>query len=332
MEYRGFGLSGMQVSRLCLGAMTFGGDLPRQDVPRVIDEAIAHGVNLIDTADSYGNSEEILGQVLSPEQRERVFLVSKVYRRYSRDGRIARNSRTNITFNLERSLRLLQTDHLDLLLLHHPDPDTPVEQTLHTLDELVRQGKIRYWGVSNHYAWQMAYMLGLTRERHSEPMVAVQSCYSILERQIEQETVPMLQRFHIGLMCYSPLCGGILTGKYHPETGEPAEGRAARQKAFRERTQDEQITRIVHELRAIAREQEMSLAQLAIAWLLAKPWVSTVILGGSKPEHFSVAYETADRRLPDDVVQRIDDLSAPRVFGKFLNQPQAAGADLNVNA
>ncbi len=332
MEYALFGNTGMSVSRLCLGAMTFSKAINDDDAGRVIDEALDRGVNFIDTADSYAESEVTLGKHLGDGKRDRVFIVSKVFRQFTREKHAARNSRTNIVHNVDRSLARLRTDHLDLFLLHHPDPQTPVEQTLHTLDTLVKQGKIRYWGVSNHYAWQMTYMLGLSRERHLEPLSCVQSSYSILERQIEQEIVPMLQRFNIALMCYSPLGGGILTGKYHPESGEPASSERAEAGKFRARVEDESVGHIVRSLRGIAKEQGLEMNQLATAWLLSKPWATTVLMGGSKPEHFTPIYEVADRRLPDDVVERIDELSLPRVYCEPINQPQRAGAPFNVNA
>jgi len=333
MEYTLFGNSGMRVSTLCLGAMTFPNSLDEGDAARVVDLCLDAGVNFIDTADSYQESEAVLGRLLPPEKREQIYLTSKVYRQFCRNKRVGRNSRVNIINSLERSLRLLNTDYLDLYQLHHPDPETPVEETLRTLDHLVQQGKIRYWGVSNHYAWQMAYMLGLTRERQLEPMICVQSCYSIIDRQIELEITPMLERFNVGLMTYSPLCGGVLTGKYHPEGDQPrGEGRADKAKNFKDRVNDQIVTDIVHELRTIAREQELDMNQLAVAWLQAKPFLSTVILGGSKFEHFTSLLETADHRLPDELVTRIDAISEPRIYTPFMNQPHRAGARVNVSA
>ena len=331
MEYVRFGNTGMQVSRFCLGAMTFGGKLDRAACKRVVDEALDQGVNFIDTADSYGDSEEVLGEVVSPERRDKVFLTTKVFRRFCRDGRVARNCRTNIISSLERSLRLLKTDYVDLYQLHHPDEDAPIEETLETLDTLVTQGKVRYVGVSNHYAWQMAYMLGLCRAHAREPLASIQANYNVLDRQVERSTVPFCNKFNIAMMCYGPLCGGILTGKYMGREQPPEGTRAAGMKPMQEYLDDETVQRIVEGLAAIAEEQGLRMNQLAILWLVAKPHATTIILGGTKPEHFTQILEVADRRLPEDVVQRIDELSAPRVYTPFMNQSfrNAPGLGLN---
>jgi 1-deoxyxylulose-5-phosphate synthase len=324
-----FGNSGMRVSRFCLGAMTFGEDLDEAQTARAVDEAIEHGVNFIDTADSYGRSEELLGRVLTPEKRERVYLATKVWVQHARDKSVGRNSRINITHALERSLGLMKTDYIDLLMLHHPDPETPLDETLATLDNLVAQGKTRYVGVANHYAWQMAYMLSQSRSRGLVPIVSQQACYNILDRAIEPETVPFLERFNVGLMCYGPLCRGILTGKYHQPgyTTEPIHESTA--KRMRNFIDDEAVGRMVPQLREIADEQDLRLNQLAVLWLKSKPYVSTIILGGSKPEHFRDAYEVADRDLPEEVVKRIDEISEERRYRRFFNQPFSAGFALD---
>ncbi|MFW5996454.1 MAG: aldo/keto reductase [Verrucomicrobiota bacterium] len=332
MQYNLFGNTGMNVSRLCLGTMTFPNTLNEKEAAGILDEALDCGVNFVDTADSYNKSEEVLGKIITPAKRDKIFLTSKVYRRFCRAGYVGANSRVNILNNIDRSLKLLQTDYLDLYLLHHPDPKTPVEETMRTLDDLVREGKIRYWGVSNHYAWQMAYMLGLSRERQLEPLVGYQAGYSIIDRQIEAEAVPMLEKFNVGLMVYSPLCGGILAGKYHSENGEIKTETPRGRKAFAKRIQDQRITEIVLQLRSFADEVGMSLNQLALAWLLNKSWVTTVLLGGSKPEQFTPMYEMADKQLPAEVEKKIDELSHFRIYSPLLNHPVKTGARLNINA
>lgn len=331
MQYQLFGNTGMEVSRLSLGAMMLGNQMNDSDSARVIDEALDHGVNLIDTADSYSESEPTVGRVLSPEKRERVYLVSKVYRRFCRDGRVGHNSRVNIHNSLERSLRLLNTDYLDVYLLHHPDPKTPVEETMRTMDRMVEQGKIRYWGVSNHYAWQLAYMLGLSRNRELEPPVCVQSNYSLLERQIETELTPMVERFNLGVMAYGPLCGGVLTGKYHPESGQPASGRADKHKRLQARIADPRVAELIHKLRQWGGEQNLTMSQLSVAWLLQQPWVTTVLLGGTKPEHYTPLYELVDYQMPQDLFEVIEEKTRFRVYDDFANQPFRAGGGLDVN-
>ncbi len=330
MPYTFFGSTGMEVSRLCLGAMTFGtkGLAEVEACGRVLDEGLAAGVNFIDTADSYGRSEEILGQVLDPPKREQIYLATKVYARHCRAGRVARNSRTNILNSLERSLRLLRTSYVDLYMLHHPDPHTPLDETMQTLDQVVRQGKVRHVGVSNHYAWQIGYMLGRASGLGLVPPVSLQANYNLIDRQIERETVPLLERFNLGLMCYSPLSAGILTGKFHTDEAVDAQARAAIAGPYIQRAKDETVARVVRRSREIADQLSLKLNQLAIQWLLSKPYVSTVILGGSRPEHYAALYQTVERVLPEQVVLELDELSAARVDGLHLNQPIRNGFGL----
>ncbi|MBN2307518.1 MAG: aldo/keto reductase [Candidatus Hydrogenedentes bacterium] len=328
MQYVKFGNTGMKVSRFCLGAMTFGGHLrsglDEQASARVVDEALDHGVNFIDTADSYGDSEETLGRILPPEKRERVYLATKVFRCFCRDNRVARNSRVNIINSLERSLRLMKTDYVDLYQLHHPDPDTPADETLSTLDMLVKQGKIRYVGVSNHYAWQMAYMLGLCKAAGWEPLVSVQSNYGLLDRQVEREIVPFCEKFNIAMMCYSPLARGVLTGKYHK--GESSEEISEASKRLTEQyVVDPDVAEVVAELRAVAEENGVAMNQAAILWLMSRPRATAVILGGSKPEHFTQIYEIADRELPEEAIARLDKVAGNRIYQPFRNQSMIGG-------
>ena len=325
MQYVTFGNTGMKVSRFCLGAMMFGGKLDRDGSARVVDEALDHGVNFIDTADSYGDSEEVLGEVLTKEKREKVFLTTKVFRQFCRDRRAGRNSRVNIINSLERSLRLLRTDYVDLYQLHHPDEETSIEETLATLDTLVMQGKIRYVGVSNHYAWQMAWMIGECKAHGWEPLVSIQANYNMIDRQVERETVPFCNKFNIAMMCYGPLCGGILTGKYHGPGGIPEGARGAGQGKMMEYIADETVTAVVGELREIAHQSNLQMNQTAILWLKAKSHATSIILGGTRPEHYTQIYEVADKELPEEVVTRMDELSAPRVYTPFANQSFRAG-------
>jgi 1-deoxyxylulose-5-phosphate synthase len=328
MEYVSFGNTGLKVSRLCLGAMTFPNELSSDESQRVIDEALDRGVNFIDTAESYGNSEEVLGAILSESaKRERVVLATKVYNQRTRDKRVGRNSRVNLIHSLERSLRLLQTDYVDLYQLHHPDPETPFEETIATLDNFVKQGKVRHVGVSNHYAWQMAHHNAVATRHHWEPLVSVQCCYNVLDRPVEIEILPFCRKFQIATMIYSPLCGGILTGKY--KRGKiPAGSRAEEHTRMQQYLRTDLVHDIVDRLRRIARRNKVEMNQLAILWLLAKPVVTSVILGGSKAQHFQSIYDVADRRLSEKDVQEIDEVSAPREWVPFANQPVREGPEL----
>ncbi len=327
MQYVMFGNTGMMVSRFCLGTMMFGGKLDKESCERVVDEAIDCGVNFIDTADSYGDSEEILGQVLPPEKRERVYLATKVYRQHSRDKRVGRNSRVNIINQLERSLRLLKTDYIDLYQLHHPDDRTPLDETIDTLNTLVQQGRIRYWGVSNHYAWQLGFMLGTCQARHLNPPVSIQADYSIVNPQIERETVALCRRMNLALMCYSPLGGGILTGKYHDEKGnvKVQENVRFENERWREMLKEDEVVKIVQANRRVAEENDLQMNQSAVLWLKDKPYVTTIILGGSRPEHYTRIYEVADAELPCEAVEKLDAAAGPRIYSPFKNQPIEGG-------
>ena len=317
MRYTMFGNTGMKVSRFCLGTMNFPNELELDQSARLVDEAIDLGINFIDTADSYDRSEQVLGKILSKEKREKIFLTTKVYKCFCRDGNIARNSRTNIINSLERSLKLLKTDYIDLYQLHHPDKEAPVDETLSALDTLVKQGKVRYIGVSNHLAWQIAYMLGESKAHNWEPLVSQQVAYNIIDRQIEASIVPFCQKFNIAIMCYGPLCGGLLTGKYLNEI--PEGSRMSGKQYYKDFYLDNALIKnIVEKLSAVARENDLSMNQLAILWLMSKPYATTIILGGSKAEHYRQIYPIADRELPDDVVKQIDELSAERIYTRAL--------------
>ncbi len=327
MEYVIFGNTGMMVSRFCLGTMMFSRKLDLEGSRRVVDEAIDHGVNFIDTADSYGDSEDLLGRILSAGKRERVYLATKVYRQHSRDKRVARNSRVNIINQLEQSLRLMRTDYVDLYQLHHPDDQTPIDETLDTLNTLVSQGKIRYWGVSNHYAWQAGYMLGTCHARRLNPPVSLQADYSLVNPQIERESVPLCRRVNLALMAYSPLGGGVLTGKYHDGDGRVTVPENVRfeNERWHEMLRDRDGVDVVKTCRRVAEENNLEMSQAAILWLKSKPWVTTVILGGSRPEHYTRIYDVADAGLPAEAVRELDEVSARRQYSPFKNQPVQGG-------
>lgn len=319
----------MEVSRFCLGAMTFSRKIDFDGTARIMDEAMEHGVNFIDTAESYGESEDFVGRSLQQGgKRDRVYLATKVYTKRARDGHSGRNSRTNILFSLERSLRLLRTDHVDLYQLHHPDADTPIEETLSTLDHLVKQGKIRHIGVTNHYAWQMAYMIGHCNTWGWEPLVSIQCRYNILDRPIEIETVPMAKKFNLAIMAYGPLCGGLLSGKYHRGQPAPQGTRAEKDKTLQKMLENSKTFDVLDRLNEIARRNGVQLSQLAILWLMAKPYLTTPILGGSKAEHFRSIYDIADRSLSENDVKEIDDLTGDYAYRPFQNQPVREGPAL----
>jgi aryl-alcohol dehydrogenase-like predicted oxidoreductase len=327
MQYVQFGETGMKVSRFCLGGMMFSRKLDQDASRLVVDEALDRGVNFIDTAESYGESEEFLGRILDG-RRDKVYLATKVYTKWAADGQCGRNSRANILFSLERSLTLLKTDHVDLYQLHHVDYETAVDETLEALDAIVKQGKTRFVGVSNHYAWQMAQMIGESRRRGFDPIVSNQCSYSIVDRPIEIEMVPMAKRFNLALMVYYPLRGGVLTGKYRRGEGVPAGTRAEQDAKLQILLSKPQLWDVLETVDAVAKRNSLAMNQVAMLWVLAKGFVTCPILGGSKPEHFRMMYEIADRKLIDADVKEIDEASKGFAYKPFVNQPIDRGPDL----
>ena len=325
MKYVRFGNTGMEVSRLCLGGMMFSRVIDADGTRRIVDEALDRGINFIDTAESYTDSEDFLGRALEG-RRERVYLATKCYTKRARDGRCGRNSRVNLLFSIEHSLRQLRTDYVDLYQLHHPDPVTHVDETLSTLDLVVKQGKARHVGVTNHYAWHVAYMMSLAKANGWEPVVSLQARYNILDRVVENESFPMSRRFNLAFMAYAPLCGGLLSGKYARGQPPPDGARAARgDEKLQRRLGDQRAFDVIDQLKPIAEREGLSLNQLAILWLMFDPYVTSVIIGGSRPEHFRAAYDVADRKLSEQTMREIDDLSREFCYREFENQPVRGG-------
>ncbi|MCL6519324.1 MAG: aldo/keto reductase [Armatimonadetes bacterium] len=326
MKYVKFGNAGIEVSKLALGCMDFPTRLDESEAQRVLDTALDHGVNLLDTADTYekGRAEEVLGRILKGK-RDRVILATKFWAKmYDRpNGRGC--SRVHIINALEDSLRRLQTDWIDLYQLHHPDSNTPVEETISTLDNLIKQGKIRYYGVSNHYAWQMAHMLGVSALHNWEPLISVQCRYNIIDRAIENEIVHFVQRFNIATMIYGGLSGGILSGDYH-RGDQPIPGsRLARLKNYQAKITDATFD-LLEKLEVLCKKYNIGMNQLAIAWLVSKPYVTTVLMGGSKPEHFEPIYNVLDLEIAPEDLQQIDEWSQQWRFIPFHNQRIVEGA------
>ncbi len=321
MEYVKFGNAGIEVSRLCLGCMDFPVKLEEKEAGGVLYAAMDEGINFLDTADAYsgGKSEEVVGRLLKGK-RDQVVIATKYYHpTYPwRTGRGA--SRVHIMQAVEDSLRRLQTDYIDLYQMHDPDENTPIEETLSTLDTLVKQGKIRYIGMSNHVGWQMAHMLGVSALHNWEPLVAAQCEYNMLQRSVEMDTAAFCQRFDIAIMVYSPLAGGLLTGKYR-RGQEPPEGtRAAANSGIEDLLSDQKVHDVLDELRTMAGRYGVGMNQLAMAWVLSKPFVTTPLIGGSRPEHFEPMWNILDITIEEADLQRIDDLTdiyraAPLTYG-----------------
>ncbi|MEA3403948.1 MAG: aldo/keto reductase [Armatimonadota bacterium] len=333
MEYVVFGNTGLKVSRFCLGAMNFPLRCDFDTTKATFADAFDAGINFIDNADAYGRgeSEEVQGRALAEldVKRENLVIATKCWvKMFDREGGGGGEgggcSRRHIIQACEDSLRRLQTDYIDLYQLHHPDPITPVEETLEALDTLIKQGKIRYAGVCNHYAWQMAEMLGKAALRDLQPIVSAQVRYNIMDRVIENETVPFCRKFNVAIMGYGPLHGGIFTGKYK-RGEEPPEGSRFSSPRMQEKYLTEDTFDVVEELEDIAQRNGMQINQLAVKWVLSKDYITTPILGGSRREHFQPMYDLFDMEVDPADLQHIDEMGEQYRYQPFANQAMVDG-------
>lgn len=315
MEYTRFGNTGLVVSRLAFGAMTFGaGDFAaiykvgEADARAMVDRALAAGINFFDTADAYaaGESERMLGRVLG-ERRKDVVIATKCGLRSGAALGDSGLSRRHVIASAEASLRRLGTDWIDLYIVHRFDPITPIEETLEALDQLVRRGHVRYVGYSNWAAWQAARAVGL-QERHGwARFVGAQMYYSLVGRDIEHEVLPFVRDAGIGTMIWSPLAGGFLSGKYTPHNLADQDNRLS---GFDFLPFDKQAGfALVDAMRPIAAEHGASVAQVALAWLLAKPGVSTLLVGASKLSQLEDNLGALAVRLTPEQIRHLDELS-----------------------
>jgi aryl-alcohol dehydrogenase-like predicted oxidoreductase len=284
MRFRRFGNSGLKVSVVGLGTNNFGARMDDQDVPRVVHAAIDCGITLFDTADVYtrGRSEELLGQALKG-RRDRVIIATK-FKSPMGDGPLDRGgSRHYLRRAVVASLRRLDTDYIDLYQMHSPDPDTPMEETLATLDDLVHEGKVRYIGSSNFAGWQIADADWVSRTEHLTRFISTQNHYSLLHRDVEAEVIPACERFGVGMLPYFPLAAGMLTGKYHRGEQPPAGTRLAGSPRA-DRWLTERNFEVVEGLQRFADDRDISLLSVAIGGLAAQPQVASVIAGATKVE------------------------------------------------
>ncbi len=307
MEYRYLTATGLQVSPLSLGTMTFGGQTDEKESLRILRYAIDRGIQFIDTANAYtdGNSEIITGKGIAAD-RSRVILATKVYNPVGPDRNDRGLNRRHIVQACEDSLRRLGTDYIDLYYLHSPDPHTPVEESLAAMDDLVRSGKVRYVGVSNYAAWQIGDILHLADRRHLAPPVLTQNVYNLLTRGVEDELVPFLAAHRLGMAVYNPIAGGLLTGKHN--LGTPTAGtRFALNRNYADRYWDEMNFRAVEQLTTVAKAHDLTLLQMAMRWVAHQPGVDTVITGVSRLEQLEENIAAAaGGPLPQAVLEACD--------------------------
>jgi len=320
MRNHPLGRTGLFVSELCLGTMTFGGsdgiwsqigDLQQADAERLVGQALDAGINFIDTADVYagGLSEQITGQALKNLRvpRDSVVVATKVFGETGPGPNARGASRSHIMDGVKASLKRLQLDHVDLYQIHGFDPATPIEETVRALDQLVRQGHVRYVGVSNWAAWQIVKALGVAERWGLSRFESLQAYYTVAGRYLERELIPMLKSEGVGLMVWSPLAGGLLSGKYGREQqGE----KGSRRTTFdfppvnRDRAYD-----CIDAMRPIAQAHGVSVAQVALAWLLHQPQVTSVIIGAKRPEQLTENLAATQVALSDIELAALDEVS-----------------------
>ena len=306
MEYRQLGRSGLQVSEIGLGTNNFGRRLDAEATAVVIDQALDTGINMIDTANSYGGglSEEYIGRALKGK-RQQALIATKVASRAADGPNQSGASRQHILTEVENSLQALGTDYIDLYQVHFPDSNTPIEETLHTLDSLVQSGKVRYIGCSNFMAWQVCEAHWTSKSQGLTPFVSAQPRYSMLHRDAEAELVPFCQAYGVGILPYFPLENGFLTGKYR--RGETAPDGTRLAQNDRGMFTDAHFD-LLETLESFSSEHGHTVLELAFAWLLANSAVSSVIAGATKPEQVVANAESAGWRLSDEELAEVDSL------------------------
>ncbi|KAA9379765.1 aldo/keto reductase [Microbispora cellulosiformans] len=318
MEYRHLGRSGLMVSEISYGNwITHGSQVEEDAAVECVRAALDEGITTFDTADVYAGTraEEVLGRALKGVRRESLEIFTKVYWPTG-EGRNDRGlSRKHITESINGSLRRLQTDYVDLYQAHRYDVETPLEETLRAVDDLVRQGKVLYVGVSEWTADQIARALKIADEMGFDRLVSNQPQYSMLWRVIESEVVPLCEKEGLGQIVWSPIAQGVLTGKYLPGQPPPAGSRATDStgSGFINRLMRDDVLRRVQDLKPIAADLGLSMAQLAVAWVLQNPNVSSAIVGATKPEQVRDNVKAAGVKLDAEVLKKIDDVLEPVV-------------------
>jgi len=321
MQYKLLGNTGLQVSKICLGAMTFGesksfwtviGSLGQEPVDALIKSSVDAGVNFIDTADVYseGASEVAVGQSLKNLgiARKDIVIATKAFGRVGPGRNDVGASRGHLMDAIDASLRRLNTDYVDLYQIHGTDVYTPIDETLRALETLVQSGKVRYIGCSNWQAWRIMKALGISEHKNLAKFDTLQAYYSIAGRDLEREIVPLLEDQKVGLLVWSPLAGGLLSGKYSRDNQKPEDSRRS---AFDFPLVDkERAWKILDVLVPIAREHNVSPATVSLAWVLAKPFVTSVIIGAKRPDQLEQNLAAVDLKLTEDQMKSLDEVSA----------------------
>lgn len=327
MEYRLLGRSGLKVSTITMGTMTFGGrakigDTDQQDAERQIDLCLDAGVNLIDTANMYsrGVSEQMIGKAMTPERRARSLIATKVRFKMGDGPNDNGLSRYHIIQQCEASLKRLKTDVIDLYQVHQWDGSTPLEETMEALDTLVKHGKVRYIGCSNFSGWHIMKALGVSEKHNYQRFVSQQIHYTLHSRDADYELLPVTLDQGLGVLVWSPIAGGLLSGKFQRGKEQPEGARHTGGHAEPPVYDWEKLYDIIDVIVAVADEHGVSGAQVALAWLLQRPGITSVVIGGRNEAQFKDNLAAADLKLTPDQVKRLDDVSRPPLLYPYWHQ------------
>ncbi len=320
MQYTRLGRTGLKVSKLCLGTMTFGYQCTDPIATNILDRASDGGITFIDTADVYplgagldyvGRTEEIVGRWLHGRRHDYI-VATKCFGQMSRRRWDSGNSRKHILDAVDASLRRLQTDYIDLYQLHGPDPETPIDETLRALEDVVRSGKVRYVGASNFLAYQVARAIGRSEAMNVVRFDCIQPRYNLLYREIERELLPLCREEGVGVIPYNPIAGGLLSGKHSKNEGPEEGSRFTLGNAgprYQERYWHDREFETIEALRPVADQAGMPLAQMAVAWVLANPTITAPIIGASRPEQLEDSLRAAEAPLDPALKQQLDEMT-----------------------
>ncbi|MFM1655218.1 aldo/keto reductase [Brevibacillus sp. B_LB10_24] len=309
MKYRNVGKTGIQVSQLCFGTMSFGKDADKETAKAMFTRCLDAGINFFDTANSYsrGQAEEILGDCIR-DCRDEIVLTTKVYNPMGTDVNARGLSRRHIMLEVENSLRRLKTDRIDFYFVHHFDQLTPMEETIRALDDLQSQGKILYPGVSNWAAWQIAKALGIAAKEQLARFEIIQPMYNLVKRQAEVEILPLAQSEELGVITYSPLGGGLLSGKYGTSQ-KPVQGRLVEQKQYADRYADRVNYEVADRFTAYCQERGVHPATLAVAWAMSHPGVTAAIIGARNPDQLESSLQALELNMTQELRSEVSALS-----------------------
>jgi aryl-alcohol dehydrogenase-like predicted oxidoreductase len=318
MNYRNLGKSGLKVSQLCLGTNNFGGQINEEASLKIVNKALDCGINVIDTANIYtdGKSEEIIGKAVKG-RRDEVTIATKVGFGTIEGPNQSGLSRKHILNQVEHSLKSLQTDFIDVYYMHRFDPETPLEETLRTFDYLVRQAKVRYIACSNFAAWQIAKANEICENHSWEKLIAVQPPYNLLQRDIEEDIIPYSQQEGLGILTYTPLMGGFLTGKYSKASPPPAGSRFEYNPRLWKHASQESNFALLEQIENMADDVGIPVSKLAIAWILKNPAITAPVVGASSVEQVEENSRIVEINLDNGTYQRLNELTKGASFSLY---------------